>query len=60
MKTPSILIQTFALAACLSIHLAGPGEHRMPGLRRALQTISAASVQPTATALMAIDAAQDV
>ncbi len=60
MKTLSLLIQSLALTACLSMHLVGPGELRMPGLRRALQTISVTSSQQTATAFMAIDAGQDV
>jgi hypothetical protein len=40
MKTTSTLLQILALSACFAVHLAGTGEVRMTGVRRALQTIS--------------------
>jgi hypothetical protein len=40
MKTASTLLQILALGACFAVHLAGTGEVRMTGVRRALQTIS--------------------
>ncbi len=42
MKTVSTLLQLLALSACLAVHLAGTGEVRMTGVRRALQTMTVA------------------
>ena len=41
MKTACALLQFVALAAVLTAYVAAPGQARMPGVRRALQTISA-------------------
>ncbi len=39
MKTPSTLIHILALGTCLLVQLGAPEGARMPGVRRALQTI---------------------
>ena len=40
MKTASALLQTLALAALFTAHVAASEDFRMPGVRRALETIS--------------------
>jgi hypothetical protein len=40
MKTASTLLQLLALSACLAACLGGSDEARMPGVRKALQTMS--------------------
>lgn len=40
MKTASTLLQIAALGACLAMQFHAPGEFRMPGMRRALQTMT--------------------
>lgn len=42
MKTASALLQIFALSALLAMHVAAPAEFRMPGVRKALQTMEPA------------------
>ncbi|MBE1202899.1 hypothetical protein [Aminobacter carboxidus] len=39
MKTTSALLQILSLSALLAMHVAAPAEFRMPGVRKALQTI---------------------
>ena len=46
MKTASTLLQILALAACLAMQVAAPGEFRMPGVRRAMQTMAGPANQP--------------
>ncbi|WP_269932099.1 hypothetical protein [Aminobacter sp. HY435] len=46
MKTASALLQAFALAALFTMHVAAPAELRMPGVRKALQTINGETLQP--------------
>ena len=43
MKTVSALLQTFALAALFTAHVAASEDFRMPGVRRALETIARTS-----------------
>jgi hypothetical protein len=43
MKTASTLLQSLALSACLAASLGGSDEARMPGIRKALQTMAAAA-----------------
>ena len=45
MKTASTLLQILALGALFAIHVGMPGEEQMPGMRRALETISVAAKQ---------------
>ena len=45
MKTAVTLIHLAALSACFTVSLAASGELRMPGVRRALQTIDATAAQ---------------
>lgn len=40
MKTASLTLQTIGLMACLAGQYTAPAEFRMPGLRRALQTLA--------------------
>jgi hypothetical protein len=46
MKTASALIQFTTLSVLLAMHMGAPAEFRMPGVRKALQTISAIQAQP--------------
>lgn len=46
MKTASALLQIFSLSALLTMHVAAPAEFRMPGVRKALQTINGETLQP--------------
>ena len=46
MKTASTLLQILALAACFAMQVAAPGEFRMPGVRRAMQTMAGPANQP--------------
>jgi hypothetical protein len=46
MKTASTLLQSLALSACLAACLGGSDEVRMPGVRKALQTMAAVT-QPS-------------
>ncbi|WP_432284644.1 hypothetical protein SLT36_23355 [Aminobacter sp. BA135] len=46
MKTASALLQIFSLSALLAMHVAAPAEFRMPGVRKALQTINGETLQP--------------
>jgi hypothetical protein len=46
MKTASTLLQILALGACFAMQVAAPGEFRMPGARRAMQTIAGTASQP--------------
>jgi hypothetical protein len=46
MKTASTLLQILALSACFAIQVAAPGEFRMPGVRRAMQTMAGTTSQP--------------
>ncbi|CAI2935843.1 hypothetical protein WHT83_10830 [Aminobacter sp. P9b] len=39
MKTASALLQILSLSALLAMHVAAPTEFRMPGVRKALQTM---------------------
>lgn len=50
MKTASTMLHLIALSACLATQLHISGELRMPGVRRALETMSGAS-QRAATEL---------
>ncbi|MEO5322014.1 hypothetical protein PV773_01700 [Mesorhizobium sp. CC13] len=43
MKTASALLQILALSALFAMHVAAPAEYRMPGVRRALETIAISS-----------------
>lgn len=45
MRTASILLQTLALGILFAVHIAGPTDARMPGVRRALQTMAAEQTQ---------------
>jgi hypothetical protein len=45
MKTASILLQSLALSACLAACLGGSDEVRMPGVRKALQTMAGSASQ---------------
>ncbi|MGF7008612.1 hypothetical protein [Aminobacter sp. BE322] len=45
MKTASALLQILTLSALFAMHVAAPAEYRMPGVRRALQTINGEVVQ---------------
>jgi hypothetical protein len=45
MKTASTLLQSLALSACLAACLGGSDEARMPGVRKALQTMSGSASQ---------------
>jgi hypothetical protein len=45
MKTASSLLQLLALSACLTACLGGPDEARMPGVRKALQTMAGSASQ---------------
>ncbi|AWC25105.1 hypothetical protein CO731_04599 [Aminobacter sp. MSH1] len=45
MKTASALLQILSLSALLAMHVAAPTEFRMPGVRKALQTINGEVVQ---------------
>ena len=47
MKTASAFLQLVALSACFAAQFHAPGEFRMPGVRKALQTISASQGQPS-------------
>lgn len=40
MKTASALLQILSLSALLAMHVAAPAEFRMPGVRKALETIA--------------------
>ncbi|GAA4107923.1 hypothetical protein N7E70_024215 [Aminobacter sp. NyZ550] len=46
MKTASALLQILSLSALLAMHVAAPAEFRMPGVRKALQTINGEPLQP--------------
>jgi hypothetical protein len=46
MKTASTLLQILALGACFAMQVAAPGEFRMPGVRRAMQTMAGTASQP--------------
>lgn len=46
MKTASALLQILALSALFAMHVATPAELRMPGVRKALQTINGETLQP--------------
>ena len=46
MKTASAFIQFATLSVLLAMHIGAPAEFRMPGVRKALQTISAIQGQP--------------
>ncbi|MBT1155479.1 hypothetical protein J1C56_07720 [Aminobacter anthyllidis] len=46
MKTASALLQILSLSALLAMHVAAPAEFRMPGVRKALQTINGETLQP--------------
>ena len=45
MKTTSTLLQSLALSACLAVCLGGSDEARMPGVRKALQTMAGSASQ---------------
>ncbi|WP_353647018.1 hypothetical protein [Mesorhizobium sp. WSM2240] len=45
MKTASTLLQLLALSACLAASLGGSDEARMPGVRKALQTMAGSASQ---------------
>lgn len=45
MKTASALLQILSLSALLAMHVAAPAEFRMPGVRKALQTINGEVVE---------------
>jgi hypothetical protein len=45
MKTASSLLQSLALSACLAACLGGSDEARMPGVRKALQTMAGSASQ---------------
>ncbi|MDR7222443.1 hypothetical protein [Aminobacter aminovorans] len=45
MKTASALLQILSLSALLAMHVAAPAEFRMPGVRKALQTMDGQAVQ---------------
>ncbi len=45
MKTTSTLLQSLALSACLAACLGGSDEARMPGVRKALQTMAGSASQ---------------
>ena len=47
MKTASTLLQLLALSACLAACLGGSDEARMPGVRKALQTMAGTPSLPT-------------
>jgi hypothetical protein len=47
MKTASSLLQSLALSACLAACLGGSDEARMPGVRKALQTMAGTPSLPT-------------
>ncbi len=46
MKTASTLLQILALGACCAMQVAAAGEFRMPGVRRAMQTMAGTTSQP--------------
>ncbi|WP_395447730.1 hypothetical protein ACHMW7_22830 [Aminobacter sp. UC22_36] len=46
MKTATALVQILSLSALLAMHVAAPAEFRMPGVRKALQTINGETLQP--------------
>jgi hypothetical protein len=48
MKTASSLLQLLALSACLAACLGGSDEARMPGVRKALQTLEILNATPSA------------
>ena len=45
MKTATALVQILSLSALLAMHVAAPAELRMPGVRKALQTIDGQPAQ---------------
>ena len=45
MKTASTLLQLLALSACLAACLGGSDEAKMPGVRKALQTMAGSASQ---------------
>jgi hypothetical protein len=47
MKTASTFLQFLALSACLAAQFCEPGEFRMPGMRRALQTMEGTPTLPS-------------
>jgi hypothetical protein len=55
MKTASTFLHFLALSACLAAQFCEPGEFRMPGMRRALQTVSAAQQPVGSIPEVAID-----
>lgn len=61
MKTLSTLLQLFALAACLAANIQTSGDFRMPGMRRALQTMMETGGQKAvAGSFYAADAVSDL
>ncbi len=47
MKTATTFLQLLALSACLAMQFSTSDEVRMPGMRRALETISVSAKQAT-------------
>ncbi len=47
MKTASALLQIIALAALFTMHVSAPAELRMPGVRKALQTMQVFTLPET-------------
>ena len=60
MKTLSTLLQLLALAACLAANLQSSGEFHMPGMRRALQTMTETGNHKTAGSFYTADAVDDL
>lgn len=57
MKTASTLLQSLALSACLAACLGGSDGVRMPGVRKALQTMAGSASQTSFPEFTAIDVA---
>ena len=58
MKTASTFLQILALGACFAVQAAAPGEFRMPGVRRAMQTMAGPANQPVVQEMPWIVAAE--
>jgi hypothetical protein len=60
MKTASTLLQLLTLAACLAANLQISGELHMPGMRRAIQTMTETGNQKTVGSIYTADAVDDL
>jgi hypothetical protein len=60
MKTASTVLQLLALSVCLAIHLGCATDFRMPGIRRAIQTMASAGTHTMAESPHAVDTDVDL